>query len=75
MRKMLYTTNAIERLHSSVRKSIRNKGRFPSDESATKLMWLALPHIEAKWLHSPPAWGAARAQFALHFGDRFNVTA
>ena len=48
VRKILYTTNAIESLHSGVRKSIRNKGHFPSDEAATKLIWLALRHITAK---------------------------
>lgn len=47
VRKILYTTNAIESLHSQVRKSIRNKGHFPSDEAATKLIWLALRNITA----------------------------
>ncbi|MBF8269904.1 MAG: transposase [Gammaproteobacteria bacterium] len=45
VRKIIYTTNAIESLHSQVRKSIRNKGHFPSDEAATKLIWLALRNI------------------------------
>ena len=48
MRKIVYTTNAIESLHSQVRKAICNKGPSPSDEAATKLMYLALRKITAK---------------------------
>ena len=71
VRKMIYTTNAIESLHSGVRKSIRNKGHFPSDEAATKLIYLALRNITAKWKNPPIAWTAAKAQFAIQFGERF----
>ena len=53
VRKILYTTNAIESLHSQVRKAIRNKGHFPSDEAATKLIYLALRNITAKWKNPP----------------------
>jgi putative transposase len=73
VRKIIYTTNAIESLHSSVRKSIRNKGHFPSDESATKLIWLALRYITAKWKNPPIAWAKAKAQFAIQFGERFRL--
>ena len=73
VRKILYTTNAIESLHSGVRKSIRNKGHFPNDEAATKLIWLALRNITAKWKNPPIAWAAARGQFAIQFGDRFRL--
>jgi len=73
VRKIIYTTNAIESLHSSVRKSIRNKGHFPSDESAMKLIWLALRNITADWIRPPIAWSAARAQLAIQFGERFTL--
>jgi putative transposase len=73
VRKIIYTTNAIESLHSGVRKSIRNKGHFPSDEAATKLIWLALRNITAKWRNPPIAWAAAKAQFAIQFGERFSL--
>jgi len=73
VRKIIYTTNAIESLHSGVRKSIRNKGHFPSDDAATKLIWLALRNITAKWKNPPIAWAAAKAQFAIQFGDRFTL--
>lgn len=73
VRKTIYTTNAIESLHSGVRKSIRNKGHFPSDDAATKLIWLALRNITAKGKNPPIAWAAAKAQFAIQFGDRFTL--
>ena len=73
IRKIIYTTNAIESLHSQVRKSVRNRGHFPSDQAATKLIWLALRNIEAKWKGPPPAWANARSQFAILFGDRFKI--
>lgn len=71
VRQMIYTTNAIENLNSEVRKAIRNKGHFPSDEAATKLIWLALRHIEAKWKSPPIYWHAAKAQLAIQFEERF----
>ena len=73
VRKIIYTTNAIESLNSGVRKSIRNKGHFPNDEAATKLIWLALRNLAAKWKNPPIAWAAAKAQFAIQFGDRFTL--
>jgi putative transposase len=71
VRKILYTTNAIESLHSQVRKAVRNKGHFPSDEAATKLIFLALRNIIAKWKRPPKEWHAAKAQLAIQFGSRF----
>lgn len=50
MRQLIYTTNAIESLHSSIRKVIRNKGPLPNDEAATKLIWLALQGLTANWI-------------------------
>jgi len=73
VRKILYTTNAIESLHSQVRKAVRNKGHFPSDEAATKLIFLALRNIIAKWKRPPPQWHAAKAQLAIQFGSRFEM--
>jgi putative transposase len=71
VRKIIYTTNAIESLNASVRKAVRNKGHFPSDQAATKLIWLALRNITAKWKRPPIAWQAAKAQLAIQFGERF----
>ncbi len=73
VRKIIYTTNAIESLHSGVRKSIRNKGHFPNDTAAEKLIWLALRNITAKWTNPPIAWAQAKPQFAIQFGERFTL--
>jgi putative transposase len=74
VRTILYTTNAIESLHSQVRKAARNKGHFPSDEAATKLIFLALRHITAKWKRPPKEWHAAKIQLAIQFGSRFEMS-
>ena len=74
VRKIIYTTNAIESLHSQVRKTIRNKGHFPNDEAAIKLIYLSLRQIEAKWKRPPKEWHAAKSQLAIQFGERFILT-
>ena len=74
-RKIVYTTNAIESLHSQVRKAVRGRGHFPSDEAASKLIWLVLRNISAKWKSPPIYWHAAKAQLALQFQDRFIISA
>jgi putative transposase len=66
-------TNAIESLHSQVRKAVRGRGHFPSDEAASKLIWLVLRNISANWKSPPISWHAAKAQFALQFQDRFII--
>ncbi len=71
---MIYTTNAIESLHSQVRKAIRGRGHFPSDEAATKLIWLVLRNVQEKWVRPPIAWHKAMSQFAIHFQDRFLIS-
>lgn len=71
VRKIVYTTNAIESLNASVRKAVRNKGHFPSDQAATKLIWLALRHITERWHRPPISWHAAKAQLAIQFEQRF----
>jgi putative transposase len=71
VRKIIYTTNAIESLNASVRKAVRNKGHFPSDQAATKLIWLALRNITQAWKRPPITWHAAKAQLAIQFGERY----
>ena len=73
VRRIIYTTNAIESLHSQVRKSVRGRGHFPSDEAAMKLIWLVLRNVTAGWTRPPMAWQAAKAQFALQFEERFVI--
>jgi putative transposase len=73
VRKMIYTTNAIESLNSQIRRSVRARGHFPTDEAAIKLIWLQLREITKDWRMPPREWASAKAQFALLFGDRFDV--
>ena len=71
LRRLLYTTNAIESLHMQLRKIIKSRGHFPTDEAATKLLYLALRNIRKKWEGSVHIWTAALPHFAILFGDRF----
>lgn len=73
VRKILYTTNAIESLHMRLRKIVKNRGHFPSDEAATKLLYLALRNIVKKWTMPHQTWRAAANQFAILYGDRFTA--
>ena len=70
IRRILTTTNAIESLHMQLRKIIKTRGHFPTDEAATKLLYLALRNIKKRW-HPAPAWQAALTHFAVLFPDRF----
>ena len=70
LRRIVYTTNAIEGLNRHVRKAIKTRGHFPDEQSATKLIYLALIRADAKWQRNR-AWTAARASLKIHFGDRF----
>jgi len=71
IRRVIYTTNALESLNARVRKIIKTRGHFPNDDAATKLIWLALRNISAAWSRSAPAWRPAMNQFAILYGDRF----
>jgi transposase-like protein len=71
VRKIIYTTNAIESLHMRLRKIVKNRGHFPSDEAATKLLFLALRNIARDWKMPQRTWRQAANQFAIMFGERF----
>jgi len=73
VRRMIYTTNQIEALNSKIRRSVRARGHFPSDEAAMKLIWLQLREVTKDWKMPAREWHSARAQFALMFGDRFEA--
>ena len=73
VRKIIYTTNAIESLNSTLRTAIRSRGHFPNDEAATKLLYLALRGVSRKWKNAQREWTAAMTQFVMMFGDRFSV--
>jgi putative transposase len=70
IRKMIYTTNAVEALHRSLRKIIKTRGSFPNDEAAVKLLYLALKNAAVHWRRAVE-WTNAMGQFAIQFGERF----
>ena len=71
IRKVIYTTNAIESLNRSLRKILKTKGCFPSEEAVHKLLYLALRNISKRWTMPIRDWKAALARFAIEFPDRF----
>lgn len=73
VRKMIYTTNAVEALHRSLRKIIKTRGSFPNDDAAMKLLYLAIKNAGLRWRRSVE-WTVAMSQFAIQFGERFPGT-
>jgi transposase-like protein len=72
VRRVIYTTNILESLHARIRKVIKTRGHFPSDEAATKLIWLALRNITAQWTTKAARyWRDTVHQFAILYEDRF----
>jgi transposase-like protein len=71
VRRVIYTTNALESVNARLRKIIKTRGHFPSDDAASKLIWLALRNITAKWSHAAHDWKEAMNQFAILYQDRF----
>jgi transposase-like protein len=71
VRRVIYTTNAIESVNARLRKIIKTRGHFPSDEAASKLIWLALRNITANWGCAARDWKDAMNQFAILYQDRF----
>jgi putative transposase len=73
IRRVIYTTNAIESLNMSLRKVTKNRGSFPNDESMLKLLYLALNNIAKKWTMPVRDWKAALNRFSILFGERMPV--
>jgi transposase-like protein len=71
VRKVVYTTNAIESINARLRKIIKTRGHFPSDDAASKLIWLALRNITADWGNAAQDWKTAMNQFAILYEERF----
>jgi len=74
VRRLIYTTNSLESVHAQLRKIIKTRGHFPTDEAATKLLWLALRNITAKWERTAYYWRPAMNQFAILYEGRFTPT-
>jgi len=75
VRRVVYTTNALESVNAQLRKIIKTRGHFPSDEAATKLIWLALRNITAEWGRAAHNWKEAMNQFAILYEERFTQPA
>ena len=74
VRKILYTTNAIESLNAQLRKVLRAKGSFPNDQSVLKLLYLAVRNVKQRW-RPTPGWISAMNHFQVMFADRFPADA
>ena len=74
VRRIIYTTNAIEALHAKLRRAVRARGHFPTDEAVLKLLFLVLNLAAKEWRMPAREWTAAKAQFAILFEDRFAIT-
>ena len=70
LRKVIYTTNAIESLNSQLRKVTKNKRIFPSDDAVYKALFLAIEYISKKWTMPIRNWSEAMAYFLIKFDDR-----
>ena len=70
IRKVIYTTNAVESLNMSLRKVIKTRGSFPNEEAATKLLYLALERAARRWTRPVADWKAALNRFAILYEDR-----
>src|SRR3954468_1603391 len=73
IRRVIYTTNAIESVNARGRKIIKTRGHYPTDDAANKLIWLALRNITADWGKAAHNWKEAMNQFAILYDDRFNA--
>jgi putative transposase len=71
IRRVIYTTNALESVHARLRKIIKTRGHFPNDDAATKLIWLALRNLTRRWTMPVRPWHEAMTQFAVLYPDRF----
>jgi len=70
IRKVIYTTNAVESLNMSLRKVIKTRGSFPHEEAALKLLYLALERAAKRWTRPVKDWKAALNRFAILYEDR-----
>jgi len=73
VRRIIYTTNAIEALNSKLRRAVRTRGHFPNDDSAMKLLFLVLNLAEKEWRMPPREWAMAKSQFAIPFEERLRA--
>ncbi|MEM6717571.1 MAG: transposase, partial [Cyanobacteria bacterium P01_C01_bin.147] len=73
IRRVIYTTNAIESVNRSLRKVVKTKAVFPDEDSVFKLMYLAMNNISKRWNRTIKNWRAALSHFAILFPERFKL--
>jgi len=73
IRKLIYTTNAVEGFHRQVRKVTKTKGAFPNDMALLKLIYLATENISKKWTQPLHNWSLTVQQLCIRFGDRMKI--
>ena len=71
IRKVIYTTNIVESLNNTLRKSVRNRGHFPTEDALMKVLYLAIKGVSKKWTMPVHDWKLALNRFAIMFADRF----
>jgi len=74
IRRVIDTTNIIESLNRTLRKSVKNRGHFPTEETLMKVLYLAIKGVSKKGTMPIRNWPEAMNQFAIVFGDRFTAT-
>ena len=74
IRKVIYTTNIVESLNNTLRKSVRNRGHFPTEDALMKVLYLAIQGVSKKWTMPIHDWKLALNRFAIIFADRFPAT-
>ena len=74
IRKVIYTTNIIESLNRTLRKAVKNRGHFPTENAVMKVLYLSIKGVSKKWNMPVHNWKQALNQFAIRFGDRFPAT-
>jgi putative transposase len=73
VRRLIYTTIAIEAFNSKLRRAVKIRGHFPNEDAAIKLIYLVLRDATAEWKTSAWEWSAAKSQFAILFEERFII--
>lgn len=73
IRKIIYTTNAIESVHKQFRKLTKTKGAFPNENSLLKLLYMGIINAQKSWTTQPPNWNITLSQFAIHFDGRLDA--
>ena len=72
IRKVIYTTNIIESLNRTLRKSVKNRGHFPTEDAVMKVLYLAIKGVSKKWTMPIRDWKSALNQFSIRFAERFS---